>query len=176
MLLLVGGILKYAAAHYNMVRPGIIVYGYLPDSSMNNIIDLKPTTKLKSNVVFVKEVEAGTSISYGRTFVTNKKTKIATVPMGYADGIRRSLSNKGKVLIHDKFAPIIGNVCMDNFMVDVTDIPDVKVGDEVIMWDNDKITVEDVADICGTINYEILCGMSDRVSRKYIYSDKKEVL
>ena len=154
-----------------MVRPGIIVYGYLPDSSMNNIIDLKPTTKLKSNVVFVKEVEAGTSISYGRTFVANKKTKIATVPMGYADGIRRSLSNKGRVLIHDKFAPIIGNVCMDNFMVDVTDIPDVKVGDEVIMWDNDKITVEDVADICGTINYEILCGVQDRVARKYIYSD-----
>lgn len=159
-----------------MVRPGIIVYGYLPDDSMKNIIDLKPTTKLKSNVVFIKEVESGTPISYGRTFITNKKTKIATVPMGYADGIKRSLSNKGRVLIHDKFAPIIGNVCMDNFMVDVTDISDVKIGDEVILWDNEKITVEEIADICGTINYEILCGVQDRVERKYIYRNCKEVL
>lgn len=163
-----GGILKFKKAHYNMVRPGIIIYGYLPDKNMKNIINLKPTTKLKSSVVFIKEVEENTAISYGRTFITSKKTKVATIPMGYADGIRRCLSNKGKVLINNKFAPIIGNVCMDNFMVDITDIPDVKLGDEVILWDNENIAIEDIADICGTINYEILCDVSNRVPRKYV--------
>lgn len=163
-----GGILKFKNAHYNMVRPGIIIYGYLPEKKMENIIDLKPTTKLKSRVVFIKEVEENTPISYGRTFITSKKTKVATIPMGYADGIRRCLSNKGRVLINNKFAPIIGNICMDNLMVDVTDIPDVKLGDEVVLWDNDKITIEDMADICETINYEILCDVSNRVPRKYV--------
>lgn len=163
-----GGILKYEKAHYNMVRPGILIYGYLPDESMKNILDLRPTTKLKSSVVFVKEVEKDTAISYGRTYVTNKKTKIATIPIGYADGIRRSLSNKGRVLIHDKYAPIIGNICMDNFMVDVTDIPETKIGDEVILWDNENITVEEIASFCGSINYEILCGIQDRITRRYV--------
>lgn len=163
-----GGILKFKNAHYNMVRPGIIVYGYLPDESMKNIIDLRKTTKLKSKVVFIKEVEENTAISYGRTYTTSKKTKIATIPMGYVDGIRRSLSNKGKVLINNKFAPIIGNICMDNFMVDVTDIPDVKVGDDVVLWDNENITLEDYAKNYESINYEVLCDISSRVPRKYV--------
>lgn len=163
-----GGILKYPEAHYNMVRPGIIIYGYLPNENMKDIIDLKPTTKLKSSIVFIKDVEKGEPISYGRTYITSKKTKVATIPIGYADGVRRSLSNKGNVIIHGKLAPIIGNICMDNFMVDITDIPDAKIGDEVILWDNDKIKIEDIADVCGTINYEILCGVQNRIPRKYI--------
>ena len=151
-----------------MVRPGIIIYGYLPNENMKDIIDLKPTTKLKSSIVFIKDVEKGEPISYGRTYITSKKTKVATIPIGYADGVRRSLSNKGNVIIHGKLAPIIGNICMDNFMVDITDIPDAKIGDEVILWDNDKIKIEDIADGCGTINYEILCGVQNRIPRKYI--------
>lgn len=163
-----GGILKFENAHYNMVRPGIIIYGYLPDKNMKDIIELKPVCKLKSSIVFIKEAEANKAISYGRTYITSKKTKIATIPMGYADGIRRSLSNKGKVLINNKFAPIIGNICMDNFMVDVTDIQDVKVGDSVVLWDNENITLEDYAKNYESINYEVLCNISSRVPRKYI--------
>lgn len=167
-----GGILKFKNAHYNMVRPGIIVYGYLPDENMKNILELKPTTKLKSKVVFIKEVGANTSISYGRTYTTSKKTKIATIPIGYADGIRRSLSNKGKVFINNKFAPIIGNVCMDNFMIDITDIPDVKIGDTIVLWDNENITLEEIAKNYNTINYEVLCNINDRVPRKYVDFEK----
>ena len=106
----------------------------------------------------------GTSVSYGRTFITTKETKIATVPLGYADGIRRELSNNFEVLVNGKKAKIIGKVCMDRFMIDVTDI-DVKVGDEVIIWDNTNITLDDIADVCNTINYEILCNIGSRVPR-----------
>ena len=162
------GILKFKNAHYNMVRPGIITYGYLPDEDMKNILNLKPVVKLKSSVTFIKDVEKGTQISYGRTYTTSKNTKIATIPIGYADGIRRCMSNKGKVLIKNKFAPIIGNVCMDNFMVDITDIPDVKIGDEVIIWDNENITIEEIAQNYNSINYEVLCNISNRIPRKYI--------
>ena len=160
------GILNFPEAKFNMVRPGIITYGYMPDKNMKNNIGLKPTTKMISHVVFVKEVEKGTAIGYSRTYIAPEKRKIATVPLGYADGIRRALSNKGRVYINGKYAPIVGNVCMDNFMIDVIGI-DVNVGDEVIIWDNQNITIEEIADICGTINYEILCGISMRVKRVY---------
>ncbi len=149
-----------------MVRPGIMLYGYFPDETLKGKINLKPCCTLKSKISFLKEVESGTSISYGRTYITNKKTKIANVPIGYADGIRRSLSNKGHVVINGKLAPIVGKVCMDSFMIDVTDFDDVKIGDEVYIWDNKNITVEDIANICGTINYEILSTISNRVIRK----------
>lgn len=161
------GILNFEKSHFNMVRPGIINYGYYPSKNEKEKIKLKPSTKLISRVVFVKEVEKGTAISYSRTYVTNKKTKIATIPIGYADGIRRQMSNKGRVFINGKYANIIGNVCMDNFMVDVTGI-DVKIGDQVVIWDNENITLDEVASICDTINYEILCGISKRIPRKYI--------
>lgn len=158
------GIFNVDNKEFNMVRPGIIVYGYMPDENMKDTIGLKPSTRLISHVVFIKEVDEGTSISYGRTYITNRKTKIATIPLGYADGIRRLLSNKGRVYINGKYAPIIGRVCMDNFMVDVTGI-DVNVGDEVIIWDNKNITIEEIAKKCETINYEILCGIANRVKR-----------
>lgn len=161
------GILNFPNAKFNMVRPGIITYGYMPDKSVKNILDLKPAVKLISHVVFVKEVPKGTSISYGRTYITKDRRKIATVPLGYTDGVRRLLSNKGRVYVNGKYANIVGNVCMDNFMIDVTDI-DINVGDKVYLWDNINIDVEEIASICSTINYEILCGISKRVKREYI--------
>lgn len=162
------GIIEFKNSHYNMVRPGLIIYGYYPNINMKEKLYLKQATKMKSSVVFLKEVPKGTSISYSRNYITDKKTKIATIPIGYADGIRRSLSNIGRVYINGKYANIIGNICMDNFMVDVTEIKNIKVGDEVILWDNEHITVEEIADKCNTINYEILCDISKRIPRKYM--------
>lgn len=162
------GILNFPEAHFNLVRPGILIYGYLPTEELKDKIDLKPSIQLKSKISFLKEVVEGSSISYGRSFITKRKTKVATVPLGYADGIRRALSNKGQVVINGKLAPIIGKVCMDCFMVDVTDIEDIKVGDDVFIWDNDKITVEDIADIYDTINYEVISTISGRVIRNYV--------
>lgn len=161
------GILNFKNAYFNMVRPGIITYGYVPDKNMENTLKLEPATKLISHIVFIKEVPKGTAISYGRTYIAKEKRTIATIPLGYADGVKRILSNKGKVYINGKYAPIVGNVCMDNFMVDITGI-DAQVGDEAILWDNSNITVEEVADLCNTINYEIICTISKRVGRKYI--------
>ena len=161
------GILNFRKAKFNMVRPGIILYGYMPNEEMKNILEIKPVTKLVSHVVFVKEIEKGTSISYGRTYIAEGKRKIATIPLGYADGIKRILSNKGRVYINGKYAKIVGRICMDNFMVDVTDI-DVKIGDTVYIWDNENISIEEIANLCDTINYEILCTISNRVKRVYI--------
>jgi alanine racemase len=159
------GLLNFKSDICNLVRPGIILYGYQSSSSTLEKIDLKPIAKLKSKISFIKEVEKDTSISYGRTFIADKKMKVATIAIGYADGIRRSLSNKGYVVINGKKAPIIGTVCMDSFMVDVTEILDAKLGDEVYIWDNEIITLEDIAKWCDTINYEILSTISDRVPR-----------
>ena len=130
---------------------------------------------LKTNIVHIKEVERGTSISYNRTFVTERKSKIATLPVGYADGYSRALSNKGKVIINGKIANIVGRVCMDQCMVDVTDIEDVKVGDDVVLMGEDsglKIDAEDMAKLLDTISYEITCMISKRVPRVYIKDNK----
>ena len=162
------GITDYTYASYNMVRPGIIIYGHTSRGKAQAKLDLKACTKLLSKVAYIKTVPENTSISYGRTYITKGYTKIATVPMGYADGVRRELSNKGYVAINGKKAPIIGVVCMDNFMVDVTKIPDVKVGDDVAIWDNENITLEEVASKCDTIVHDILCGITNRVNRVYI--------
>jgi len=162
------GVLQLKGLPGNMIRPGIMLYGHLPDEKLKGKIDLKPCTILKSKISFKKEVEVGKSISYGRKYITSKKTTIANVPIGYADGIKRSLSNKGYVVIKGKKAPIVGNICMDSFMIDVTDIKDVKIGDDVYIWDNKNITVEEIAKQCDTINYEILCTISNRVNRRII--------
>ncbi len=162
------GVMAYPEAHYNLVRPGISIYGYYPDESLKNNLELKPSAKLKSKISFIKQVDEGTAISYNRKYITNKKSVIATVPIGYADGIRRELTNKGKVYINGKFAPIVGTVCMDSFMVDVTDIPNTNIGDEVVIFDNENITLEDLAKDCNTINYEILSCISNRVPREYV--------
>ena len=164
------GIIKYNDGRFNSIRPGIILYGYLPSEYISkiNYLELRPIAKLKSKVVFLKDMEEGSFVGYSRTFKLTKRSKIATVCMGYADGLRRLLSNTGEVIIRGKKAKIIGNICMDNFMVDVTDIPDIKIGDEVLIWDNDNITLDEIAKKCNTINYEILCGISERVKRKII--------
>ena len=166
------GILYSKESDFNLVRPGIIMYGYPSSDDTFDHIDLKPVAKLKSKITFLKNVKEGTSISYGRTYITTKETKVATIPIGYADGFRRELSNKGYVFINGYKANIIGRVCMDSFMADVSEIPDVKVGDEVIIWDNINITLEELAKECNTINYEILSTVSERVPRVFI--DKEE--
>lgn len=162
------GIINYPEAYYNLVRPGISLYGYYPYEKIEKTLALKPSAKLKSKVSFIKEVDVDTSISYNRKFITKRKSIIATVPIGYADGIRRELTNKGNVYINGKFAPIIGTVCMDSFMIDVTDIQNTKIGDEVVIFDNENITLEEIASKCNTINYEILSCISNRVPREYV--------
>ena len=153
-------------AALDMVRCGIITYGLKPSGDVGDI-DIKPALKLKTHVVNVKKVPKGTPISYGRTYVTDDERVIATIPVGYADGYPRALSNKGRVVINGQYAPITGRVCMDQFMVDVTDIPSVKVGDEVSLIDS-MVTADEIARIEGTINYETVCKISDRVPRIYI--------
>ena len=161
-------LLNYPDARFNLVRPGIILYGYPGEEDTFEKIDLKPIAEFKAKVIFLKDVPEGTSIGYSRSYITTRETKVANVPIGYADGFRRDFSNGWEVLIKGKRAPIIGKVCMDSFMVDVTDIDDVQVGDEVIIWDNKNITLEQLAEKCGTINYEILCTIGARVPRKFI--------
>lgn len=161
-------LLNYPEAHFNLVRPGIILYGYPASDNTMEKIDLKPIAKLKAKITFLKTVKEGTSIGYSRSYITTKETKVATIPLGYADGFRRDFSNGWEVLIKNKKAPIIGKVCMDSFMVDVTEIDDVKVGEDVLIWDNEHITIEQLAERCNTINYEILCSIGERVPRKFI--------
>lgn len=161
------GLLNFKTSCCNTIRPGIILYGYESYSGALDKIDLKPVCRLKSKITFLKEVEEGTSISYSRSYITNKKTKVATIPMGYADGVRRCLSNKGNVVVNNTLVPIIGKVCMDSFMIDVTGL-DVKVGDEVYLFDNELIKVEDIANIYDSINYEVISTVSDRVPRSFI--------
>ena len=161
-------LLNYPNARFNLVRPGIILYGYPGEDDTFEKIDLKPIAKLKAKVVFVKDVPPKTSIGYGRSYITSRETKVANVPIGYADGFRRDFSNGWEILIKGKKAPIIGKVCMDSFMVDVTDIDNVEVGDEVTIWDNENITLEQLAEKCGTINYELLCTIGARVPRVFI--------
>lgn len=162
------GIIHYPEAQYNLVRAGMILYGYEAGEGMQEKFLQKPVTKLKSQITFLKTVKEGTSISYGRSFITERETKVATVPIGYADGFRRALSNKGYVVIHQQKVPIIGKVCMDSFMVDVTDLKEVEVGDDVWIWDNDLITLEEIASQCDTINYEIMSTISNRVPRQFL--------
>lgn len=161
-------IINYKEAQYNLVRPGMILYGYESAEGIQEKISLKPVAKLKSKITLLKTVEKGTSISYGRSFITSRKTKIATIPIGYADGFRRGLSNNGYVVIHGQKVPIIGKICMDGFMADVTELKEVKVGDDVWIWENNQITLDQIAHKCDTINYEIISTISNRVPRKFI--------
>lgn len=168
-------LLNYPEARFNLVRPGIIIYGYAGEKNTFEKINLKPIAKLKSKITFLKVVEEGTSIGYNRSYITTKETKVATIPMGYADGFRRTFSNGWEILINGKKVPIIGKVCMDSFMADVTEIENIKVGDEVIIWDNENITLEQLAGKCNTINYEILSTISHRVPRRFIKKGELDV-
>ena len=153
---------------YNMVRMGIVMYGLYPDECVNDgSLDLKPAMKIVSHVIHVKDVPAGSGVSYGHTYFTKEKTRIATVCIGYADGYSRTLSNKGRVLINGQYAPVIGRVCMDQLMVDVTNLKDVCVGDEVVILGSSGencITAEEIAKLTDTINYEVVCQFQKRVT------------
>lgn len=161
---------------FNMVRPGIILYGAYPSEEVDkDNLSIKPAMSVKTHVSYVKEVNEGDYISYGRKYQAVGKRIIATIPVGYADGFIRAYSNGGKVLIKGEYAPIVGRICMDQFMVDVTDIKDVQVNDEVVLigkQGNKEITVDFIASILDTINYEVFCTLSKRVPRQYIQNGK----
>lgn len=166
------GIIDLKGAGQNLARAGISTYGMYPSEEVHKEnVDLKPALELISHVAFVKWVDEGKMISYGGTYVTKRRTKIATIPVGYGDGYPRSLSNKGYMLIHGKKAPIIGRVCMDQCMVDVTEIEDVKFGDEVVLVGRDGdeyLSVETLSRLSDRFNYEFVCLMGKRIPREYI--------
>lgn len=170
------GIIEMQEANLDMVRDGISLYGMYPsDEVEKGRLGLVPAMELKAYVSFVKTVEAGSEISYGGTFTTTRKTEIATIPVGYADGYPRSLSGKGYVLIHGKRAPILGRVCMDQFMADVTDIGGVKEGDTVTLAGRDGegyISIEEIAGMAHSFNYEFVCDVGKRVPRVYYRNGK----
>lgn len=171
------GIIDMPQVNLDMVRSGISTYGLYPSNEVNkdNLV-LKPAMTIKTRITFVKDVDEGVGVSYNSTYVTKKKTKIATIPVGYADGYPRQLSSKGRVLIHGKSVSIIGRICMDQFMVDVSDIDDVKAGDEVTLVGKDKnefISVEELSSLAGSFNYEFVCDIGKRIPRVYYRNGKK---
>jgi len=162
--------LHYKEAHFNLVRPGIILYGVYPDIASKRIINVKPILTLKTKVIYIKDVEAGRSISYGRTYIAKRDMRIATLPVGYADGYTHLLTHKAKVLIKGKEVAVIGDICMDQIMIDVSSIDSLVLGDEVILIGESggkEINVEKLAQAAGTIPYELLCWIGDRVKRIY---------
>lgn len=165
-------ILKLPESYYEAVRPGILLYGYYPSDLIDkNTLEIKPAMTLKANIVFIKRVPPGYSISYGRKFTTERESIIATLPIGYADGYPRALSGKGRVIVKGQYAPIVGAICMDQCMIDVTDIPGVRKYEEVILMgsQSDKtITADEIAEKTGTVKYEIICRIGQRVPRVYI--------
>lgn len=169
-------IMELPSEHMNLVRAGIILYGLYPSNEMEEKrLPLKPVMSLYSHIVHVKEVPEGVTVGYGATYVTERPTRIATVPVGYADGYPRSLSNRAFVLLHGRRVPIIGRVCMDQFMVDVTDMPQVSVGDVVTLIGQDgeeTLSVEEISEMAGSFNYEFVCDVSRRVPRVYIKNGK----
>jgi alanine racemase len=158
--------------HLNMVRAGIMLYGLAPSKDvMLNKLELKEVMSLKVRITHVKEIEAGQSVSYGRRFIADKKATIASLPIGYADGYTRLLSGKAEALVKGQRVPVVGRICMDQCMIDVTDIENVKVGDEVVLFGSQGdgfISIDEVAEKLGTINYEIVCMISRRIPRVYV--------
>lgn len=170
------GIIRMPEANMDAVRAGIILYGLYPSEEVEKEpVPLKPLMTLKSHIAYIKTLEPGVQISYGGTYTTQKETRVATIPVGYADGYARSLSNKGWVLIRGKKAPILGRVCMDQFMVDVTDIPEVRELDEVMLLgksQDQQITMEELGELSERFNYEFACCISKRVPRIYFKGGK----
>lgn len=167
--------IQYQEFQLNVVRAGIAMYGLWPSEDMTKEIDLRPALSLASEIVYLKTISKNTQISYGGTFISNKEMKIATIPVGYGDGYPRSLSNKGYVLIRGEKAKIVGRICMDQFMVDVTEIPNVAIGDRVTLIGTDgncSITMEELSDLSGRFNYEFACNLSKRIPRIYQLQDE----
>jgi len=168
-------IMQFPETHLDMVRPGIILYGLYPSDEVDKSkLDLKPVMTFKTKVSYVKTVSAGKAVSYGGSYITKRKSIIATLPVGYADGYSRLLSSKASVLIKGQRAPVVGRICMDQCMVDVTDVKgDVTVGEDVVLlgeMGNETISADEIARILGTINYEVVCAISKRVPRIYTAS------
>ena len=159
-----------------MDRAGVILNGMKPsDDVKKENLSLKPVMSIKTHISYVKNVGVGVPLSYGRTYYTDKESVIATVPVGYADGYIRRMQKGGRVIVNGHYAPIVGRVCMDQFMIDVTDIPDVKPGDDVILMGSDgniSITADEIAKVLDTINYEVVCMIGKRVPREYIKNNK----
>jgi len=166
-------VIGFKDAHFNLVRPGLALYGLHPKDELSGKIGLRPVLSFKTKVVYLKKVAKGRSISYGRTYVTDKEALIATLPVGYGDGYNRLLSNKGHVIIRGVRCPVVGVVCMDQTMVDVSCVKGIRIEDEVVLIGSQgshKICVEDMAVLCRTIPYEVVCWISPRVPRIYINS------
>ncbi len=166
-----GAVLDMKSSYFNMVRPGLLLYGYYPSKEIKNKIELKPIMNLKSKVTYIKRVDSHESISYGRKYFTNRRTFIGSVPIGYGDGYRWQLTNKSKVLINKKFYPVTGAVTMDWLMIDLGHEYHVKIGDDVLLMGQQNgfsIGADKLAKMTGTIPYEILCAVADRVERVYI--------
>jgi alanine racemase len=164
-----GGTVFFPEAHLDMVRPSLATFGYLPINAPDSLKEIRPCFSLKAKISYFKVVEAGEGISYGHSHVTAKRTRIVTIPVGYGDGYRRSLSNQGSVLIRGKKFPIVGTICMDQFMVDVGE-NEVYVGDEAVLigkQGDKEILLTDLAQKCDTIPYEVLCLFNDRLPRIY---------
>lgn len=160
----------FKRSHLNLVRPGLIIYGMYPKYTFPKLIKLKPALSLKTKIVYIKDTPSGRSISYGRTYITQKATKIATLPIGYADGFARNLSNKAYVLVKGRRANVIGKITMDQMMIDIGHIRGVKIGDEVVLLGRqgrEEIRAEKLARLAETIAYEFVCGISNRVPRVY---------
>jgi len=160
-----------AGSHFDLLRTGIGIYGLYPSAETERTVDLEPAMRLVTRIAFLKEVGPGTSLSYGRTFTTRRPSRIATLPVGYGDGYPRLLSNRGAVLVGEQRVPIVGRVCMDLTLVDVTDAPAAREGDEVILFGARgaaSISVDEIADLTGTINYEVACNVGRRVPRRYL--------
>lgn len=170
------GIIDFPDMKHNLVRAGISTFGMYPSEEVcHRNVRLKPALELISHVTFVKEVDAGTVISYGGTFTAQRNMKIATIPVGYGDGYSRGLSNKADVLIHGKRARVVGRVCMDQFMVDVTDIPGVEFMDKAVLigsWGEERISVEELGGLCGRFNYEFVCCLGRRIPRVYVKGEQ----
>jgi len=169
------GILDLPESYYDAVRPGIILYGHYPSCKINKTFELKPALSFKTTIIYLKDLPKDEYISYGRIYQTKSIEKIATLPLGYADGFSRLLNKKANVIIKNKKVPIVGSICMDQCMVNVDSIENVELGDEVIIIGesaSEKITAEDLAKSLGTINYEVLCMISKRVPRIYLRDGK----
>ena len=165
------GTLKFPEAHFDLVRPGIMTYGLIPYPGSDKKLAFEPVMCLKSAVTFIKDVPADFPVSYSSTFVTERPSRLATVPVGYGDGYNRHLSNKGKAIVNGHLVPVVGSVCMDQTVFDITDAGEVHEGDPIILIGEDgdaRVTVEDHAEIAGTISHEIVTGITGRVSRTFI--------
>ena len=165
------GIINYPNAHMEAIRPGVSLYGMYPGPDVDrSIIELEPSMSIKANIVYLKRLPEGSAISYGGKFVTERESIIGTLPLGYADGLARVLTGQGKVIVNGEYAPIVGSICMDQCMIDVTDIPGVKEYDEVVLMGKQgskEITVDELAEKAGTINYEVTCRFGQRLPKVY---------